>query len=340
MMYILEKNKLNQVLSAWTKNYEVHAPQKVENYAQFLPFDKSQTLALSDPHNTRFPPKAFFLPQSEVMLKYNSRLGRFEEVNLSPKPRILFGVRPCDAKALTLLDTVFLTDEYTDPYWKARREASIIIGLGCTNPPQTCFCTTVGGGPFNPDGLDAIFTDFGKYFFIQVLTEKAQTLFAGYSLASEEQEKEVKHLQKKTYESMEPAFETKGLKQKLDLIFESSYWEKIAESCLGCGICTYLCPTCFCFDIVDEVQRKERMRNWDTCMFRIYSQEASGHNPRPTRRERTRQRMMHKYSYWLDHIDEIGCTGCGRCVRYCPVGLDIRAMLRSASEQESEVVHA
>ncbi|MFA7407419.1 MAG: 4Fe-4S dicluster domain-containing protein, partial [Anaerolineaceae bacterium] len=135
-------------------------------------------------------------------------------------------------------------------------------------------------------------------------------------------------------------FETKGLKHKLDLIFESSYWEKIAESCLGCGVCTFLCPTCFCFDIVDEGQRQERIRNWDTCMFRIYTQEASGHNPRPSNKERTRQRLMHKYSYWLDHVGEIGCTGCGRCVRYCPVGLDIRAMLRAASKQESEVVHA
>ena len=147
-------------------------------------------------------------------------------------------------------------------------------------------------------------------------------------------------VQAQALHEIQPAFETIGLKKHLDQIFDTKVWDQFAASCLGCGICTFLCPTCFCFDIVDEVQRGSRVRNWDTCMFRVYSQEASGHNPRPSRRERTRQRLMHKYSYWLDQIDEIGCTGCGRCVRYCPVGLDIRAMLRQAGTYESEVAHA
>jgi len=340
MMYILEKKRLNQILSDWAQNYEVYVPQKVENYAQFLPYHPSSIINLSDPHKTRYPPKALFLPQSEVMLKYDSRLGRFEDVNSHQSPRIIFGMRPCDAKALTLLDTVFDTEEYSDPYWKARRESTVIIGLGCVEPPQTCFCTTVDGGPFNHEGLDAILTEFDEQYFIEVLTEKGEIIFNQLQLATNQQEEQIRHLQTEAYKEMEPAFETSGLKAKLDKIFESRYWEEIAESCLGCGICTFLCPTCFCFDIVDEVQRNERVRNWDTCMFRIYSLEASGHNPRPTRKERTRQRLMHKYSYWLEHINQIGCTGCGRCVRYCPVGLDIRAMLRTASIYESEVVHA
>ncbi len=339
-MYILEKKKLKQVLSAWTEHFDVYVPQKVESYTHFLPFNATKPLELGNPHNTRFPPKAHFLPQSETMLKYNSRLGRFEDLRLTPEPRLLFGARPCDASAVALMDTVFLAEDYNDPYWLARRKATVIVGLGCNTPPHTCFCTTVGGSPFNQAGLDALLTDLGDFFSVQVLTEKAQELFDDLPQATEEQISQVNHVQKKAYESMAPAFETKGLKHKLDLIFESSYWEKIAESCLGCGVCTFLCPTCFCFDIVDEGQRQERIRNWDTCMFRIYTQEASGHNPRPSNKERTRQRLMHKYSYWLDHVGEIGCTGCGRCVRYCPVGLDIRAMLRAASKQESEVVHA
>lgn len=340
MMHILEKKKLNQVLSAWIKAYEVFAPQKVGNYAQFLPYDGTQALSLDTPHNTRFPPKALFLPQSEVMLKYNSRLNRLEDVEVKSKPRILFGIRPCDARSFTLLDTVFVNEDYTDPYWKARRDSMVIIGLGCTEPPQTCFCTTVGGGPFHQDGLDALITVTEDHYAIQIFTEKAVPLFEGLLLASEKDCDQIEAKQKKIAENMPIAFASENLKEKLDLIFESNYWAKIAESCLGCGVCTFLCPTCFCFDIVDEVQRGERVRNWDTCMFRIYSQEASGHNPRPSKKERTRQRLMHKYSYWLDHIGEIGCTGCGRCVRYCPVGLDIRAMLRTASTYESEVVHA
>ncbi len=198
----------------------------------------------------------------------------------------------------------------------------------------------MGYGPFNHAALDALLTDTGDSYFVEVFSQKAESLFDRLPKASEEQITTLLEFQKKISEGMRIAFDTTDIKQKLDNIFESNYWFKISESCLGCGVCTFLCPTCFCFDIVDEVQRNERVRNWDTCMFRIYSQEASGHNPRPSRKERTRQRLMHKYSYWLDHIGKIGCTGCGRCVRYCPVGLDIRAMIRTASELEGEVINA
>jgi len=338
-MYIIEKNKLIQTLIDWSAKFDVFAPQQVENYSQYQRINPNKKLILSDIHNTRFPPKAFFLPQSEVMLKYNAKLNKLEDYIPELKQRIIFGVRPCDAKAITLLDTVFSTEQNEDPYWSIKRESTIIIGMGCVDPCQTCFCSTVGGGPFNHDGLDALITEVDGLLFVEVLKEKSIHLFSSFSKATKEQEKKVLSIQKNTESSMKKAFETEGLKQNLDKMFESEYWARISESCLGCGVCTFLCPTCFCFDIVDEVYRNERVRNWDTCMFRIYSQEASGHNPRPSRKERTRQRLMHKFSYWLDHVGEIGCTGCGRCVRYCPVGLDIRAMLRTAYEVESEVVN-
>lgn len=338
-MYILKKKNIAQTLEGWLLKFDVVAPVKVENFSQFLSYKPGCELALNDPHNTRFPPKSIFLPQSEVLHKYNQRLDKLTEAVSEYKPQVLFGVRPCDAEAFTLLDSVFINDDYKDPYWESRRNSTIVIGLGCTTPCQTCFCTTVGYGPFGQHGLDALISEFEDSFFIEVFSKKADELFNSLQIASEELENKIKSMQKKVSDSMTPAFETKDLKQKLDHIFDSDYWSRIAESCLGCGICTFLCPTCFCFDIVDEIQRKERVRNWDTCMFRIYSQEASGHNPRPNRKERTRQRLMHKFSYWFDHIGKIGCTGCGRCVRYCPVGLDIRQMIRSAITSESEVAN-
>lgn len=340
MMYILEKNNLDQTLTGWAHAYEVFAPQKKESFSQFLPVNASSELTLTDPHNTRFPPKSLLLPQSEVLLKYNRRRNQLEAVETKPKPRIIFGIRPCDASAIALLDTVFDTDELGDPYWKARQKATIKIGMGCNQPPQTCFCTTVGYGPFNHDGLDALLTEMDGFYAIEVFSQAAESLFNTLTPASGEQEKRVRQIQLNAHESMESAFATTHLKQTLDTLFDSTYWGEIAESCLGCGVCTFLCPTCFCFDIVDEAQRGVRVRNWDTCMFRIYSQEASGHNPRPTRSERTRQRLMHKFSYWLEQSGQIGCTGCGRCVRYCPVGLDIRAMLRAAQNFESETIYA
>ena len=339
MNLILKKDELNTLLTAWRQDYEVYAPQSLQKFTHFLPLQDGAEPAFNKAHNTRVPPKALFLPTSEALLKF-TRFGGYEQVPTETAPRLIFGIRPCDAHAVTMLDTVFEQERYTDPHWQARREATVTIGLGCHEPCQTGFCTTVGSGPFNHAGLDAILTDLGEFYLVETLTEQGGHLFSLLGAASEMQAAQAYELQQAAQAGMPIAFETEGLKQKLDQNFVSPYWEEVSRSCLSCGVCTFLCPTCFCFDIVDETQRNERVRNWDSCMFRTYSLEASGHNPRPSRVERTRQRLSHKFTYWVDQINQIGCTGCGRCVRYCPVGLDIRAMLRKANQLPSEVAHA
>ena len=339
MNLILKKDHLTDLLNTWRGNHEVYAPQSLQRFTHFLPLPEGSEPVFDQAHNTRIPPKALFLLISEALLKF-TRFGGYEQVPSQKAPRLIFGIRPCDARALTLLDTVFKQERYTDPHWQTRRDATVLVGLGCHEPCQTGFCTTVGSGPFDRAGLDAILTDLGEEFLVETLTEKGECLFTQLKRASDEQNARAMDLQQAAKDNMPTAFEVEGLKQKLDANFASPYWEEISRSCLGCGVCTFLCPTCFCFDIVDEAQRGERVRNWDTCMFRTYSLEASGHNPRPSHVERTRQRLSHKYSYWVDQISQIGCTGCGRCVRYCPVGLDIRAMLRKAQQLPSEVLHA
>lgn len=338
MAYLLSKKNLHNLVDSWSETYDVFVPQRREKFSQFLPYSPASEFVFENPHNTSFPPKAFFLPQSEVLFKF-SRSGAVEPQNPEQKSRILFGVRPCDGRAINLLDTNFETVEYIDPYWKNRRDHTLVIGLGCSNPSASCFCTTVGSTPFGKQGLDALLTERGEDYVIEVISEGAQELFGSLPEVSAEVLAQTQSFQEVISASMSVVFETEGLKETLDKNFENPYWEQVSKSCLGCGVCTFLCPTCFCFDIADEARRSERIRNWDTCMFRTYSLEASGHNPRPTRKERTRQRLMHKFSYWIDHIGEIGCTGCGRCVRYCPVGLDIRAMLRKASALETEVAN-
>ncbi|NLB71769.1 MAG: 4Fe-4S binding protein [Chloroflexi bacterium] len=241
---------------------------------------------------------------------------------------------------MQLLDTSFLQVKYSDPFWLERREKTITVALGCHEPCDNGFCTTVGYGPFNKADLDAMLTDLGDFYLVETFSEAAETCFNGFANASETICVQALEVQQRAHDQMPVAFETENLKEKLEQNFSSNYWDKVSLSCLGCGVCTFLCPTCFCFDIVDETQRRERVRNWDSCMFRTYSLEASGHNPRPSRVERTRQRLSHKYVYWLDQVNQIGCTGCGRCVRYCPVGLDIRSMLRQAQSLPFEVSHA
>jgi len=261
--------------------------------------------------------------------------SEFEPLEAAASPRVVLGIRPCDARAVQLLDGVFMGDGHPDPYWTQKREQTTVVALGCASPCETCFCTTVGSGPFDKRGVDVMLVEVGDAFIADVRSEKGQALLKHLADASQEQIDASRQVQTLATAKMKAPFETEGIKDKLYSLFESDFWSEIQQSCLGCGVCTFLCPTCHCFDIVDEVQRSERVRNWDTCMFRIYSQEASGHNPRPTNVERTRQRIMHKYAYFLDLFKEIGCTGCGRCVRHCPVDLDIRHIIHSAQTRES-----
>jgi len=340
MYKTLSRTDLPGLIKEWQARFTVYAPGRQGDMTAFQPVDDPAQVDLSAV-NTRFPPKALFLPQSEVMLQIEA--DRLQPVEDPDAPRLILGMRPCDARALQLLDTVFMTEEDQDPYWASKRERTTIVALGCDDPCETCFCNAVGSGPFDGRGADVLLTVVDSIdsidstqgtYVAEVRTEKGEALLAQLSDAAAEQIEVAQAVQASAVESMQAPFDATGIKDKLYSMFESDFWQHIQQSCLGCGVCTFLCPTCFCFDIVDEAQRGQRVRNWDTCMFRTYSLEASGHNPRPTNVERTRQRIMHKYAYWIELIDQIGCTGCGRCVRYCPVSLDIRHIVRSAQAWE------
>ena len=134
------------------------------------------------------------------------------------------------------------------------------------------------------------------------------------------------------------SIQTDGKPEKLGEIFEADYWETVSNKCLGCGICTFLCPTCYCFDITDEKWgvSGERIRSWDSCMYPEYTIHASGYNPRPARKNRLRNRFYHKFKYYPDLYNMFGCTGCGRCIRHCPVNIDIIDIINGVDDVEFE----
>ena len=327
----LAKTDLPDLIKKWMEDAVVYAPVRRGDFTQFQALSDAADAVLGPSGNTRYPPKALFLPQSEVMFRVHGE--HFESTADEVDSRVVLGIRPCDVRALQLVDKVFAEDN-PDPYWVHKRERTTIVALGCDDPEESCFCTTVGTGPFDGRGADVMLTQSGDSYVAEILTEKGQALFDHLPDASPAQVKAAQKVQTAAAGKMEHPFDPTGIRDKLYGMFESDFWEQVQQPCLGCGVCTFLCPTCYCFDIVDEAMRDERVRNWDTCMFRTYSLEASGHNPRPTNKERTRQRIMHKYAYFVELFDEIGCTGCGRCVRYCPVNLDIRQMIRSAQSWE------
>lgn len=323
---LIKKDKLKKVIKGWLKSYDVAAPVLSKEGVQFKLISGPDEINLSESRKSVYPPKSMFLPQSEVLFKVDG--GNFTMPETQMRKRIIFGMRPCDARAVWLLDTIFKTAEDVDLYWSEKREKAIVISLSCAKLCNTGFCDTVGSGPFGKEGSDILMTEFDEMYYIEPLTEAGKKLVSKLDEADDSAKKAVKKIQKESVIKEHKPADLGAIREKLYQAFDTKVWSEISQSCLGCGICTYLCPTCFCFDIVDESDRNERVRNWDTCMFRIYSQEASGHNPRPNKAARTRQRIMHKFAYWVDNEAASGCTGCGRCVELCPVNLDIREMVK------------
>jgi ferredoxin len=328
-------NQFPKLVSQWIKKYDVTAPAEAKNGLEYKIISDPAEMVLNNRVNTTYAPKAFFLPQSEKL--FTVAHGRFQAPELKNKPRLLLGVRPCDARAFWLLDTVFLAKGEEDAYWQRRRADSLVISFGCDTPCASCFCTSVGGGAFDKEGSDIQMAQLEDVYVFEAFTKMGSALLEKLPDADASTVKKTKALQKASAAEMPKAFDSTDLRDHLYTLFEDDLWKEVAETCLGCGVCTYLCPTCYCFDIVDEVQRGERVRNWDTCMFRVYSQEASGHNPRPNKAARTRQRVMHKYAYWIDSINEFGCTGCGRCVVNCPVNIDIREIVSAAQARSAKM---
>ncbi|MCK4791186.1 MAG: 4Fe-4S dicluster domain-containing protein [Desulfobacteraceae bacterium] len=334
----INKKDIASFLDDLIKEYEVFAPIKRDVLVLFDTIGSGNE-ALLNYKNSKISPKGILFPQSETLFRYSSNKETvdFEVPSVEEKPRVIFGIRPCDARGLTLLDQVF-DGECKDPYYVNRRANTVVVSIGCTKPQATCFCTSVGGGPFSNEGSDLLLIDIGDDYVVQIVSDKGEKLLEekGLEDASEDKLSLVKVVIQAAEESIGPRVETDGLKEKLDNRFEDPIWQELTEKCLGCGVCTYLCPTCHCFDIVDEAVdfTGERIRTWDSCQFPLFTLQASGLNPRPTVKERFRQRIMHKFSYMVDDYGQIGCVGCGRCVTECPVNLDIRQVLDNISKLE------
>ncbi|MFH1951918.1 MAG: 4Fe-4S dicluster domain-containing protein [Pseudomonadota bacterium] len=315
--------------------YTIFVPARDGGFHTFMPLSEGKTPDF-DYQNSRLSPKSVVYPQSERLFEYT--LDHTDpEANIvkeSPKdysPKAVVGIRPCDAHAFQMVKRNFDNAEYRDPWWVQHFESTTLVGLGCNDPCSTCFCTQVGGGPFHQEGLDALLFDIGESYLVKAITDKGEAFVekaAGGKPPDDTALKNAEGLAASASKKITASIPTDRLKEKVtNELFNAPFWENTAFACLNCGTCTYLCPTCWCFDIQDEVLGKEgdRMRNWDSCMFPLFSLHGSGHNPRDNKFQRVRQRFMHKLKYYVDKYENgVQCSGCGRCVRYCPVNIDIR----------------
>lgn len=288
------------------------------------------------------------------------------------RPRLVFGLPSCDARGWLVFDPVYQGGgKFQDNYYRQRREQAVLIVKTCDRPLSTCFCNWVGGGPASGEGADALATEIEDGLLLEPFTAKGEAALASALLrpATAEQSAEAARKREAAAAAMPAPADLSGrggqsdqggcieaLRAKFD---DAAFWRDQSAGCLSCGACTYLCPTCYCFDISDEERgsRGVRLRSWDSCMLPLFTQEASGHNPRPLKAARLRNRVNHKFSYYpaLHPLEaggtgetgetggiggkdggagapggRIACCGCGRCIRSCPSAVDIRRIVTDA----------
>ncbi len=323
-----------------------------ENETLYIPTDLTPTIAqfkkweagmkMSDKLKTARSAKDFFFPQTEDLVSFKVSGKKIDIIDPRTETEdfVVFGVRACDARSFDILDRVFLVDP-VDTYYKNRREHGTIVTLACTKPAETCFCTTFGIDPTAPAGDVTAWMDADALYF-EANTEKGTALLEKLGALIEDTDTEAVEAQKAATKDILAKLPIQNLKTesfgagKTEEYFKSEKWASLSEACLGCGTCTFVCPTCQCYDIkdFDTGHGINRFRCWDSCMYSDFTKMAHG-NPRLTQKERFRQRFMHKLVYFPENNEGIfGCVGCGRCLEKCPISMNIVKVMRTLPKED------
>ena len=328
-------SKLNDFFAAIAAEEKLYLPVDGEKGADYKLW--SEGVTYSKALNTNRSAKDFFFPQTENIVDFKREGKTIEVIDTRTEAEdfVVFGVRACDARSFSILDKVFLADP-VDSFYASRRAHGTIVTVACTRPGETCFCGAFGIDMTAPEG-DVSTWIAEDALWLQANTEKGEALLAKVAVLTEEgdtaavdaQKAAVKEIAKKLPLQNLPtdAFKGNVLLEK----FNSAKWPELSKACLGCGTCTFVCPTCQCYDIFDfdTGHGVKRARCWDSCMYSDFTKMAHG-NSRNSQVERFRQRFMHKLVYFpMNNGGEFGCVGCGRCLSKCPINMNIVKVMKS-----------
>lgn len=333
-MLTLRKADLDLFVSVLPAFGEVYAPvRKGKGYAFERP-DRWSDVDLTYPR-TMLPPRKFFLPPREVTFFFNPATGYSDLLAQAATPRVLFGLHAYDIEGLNILDRVFAQGAYPDPYYVTRRKHTAIVGID-VEPDDKHFAASMNAD-FVDSGFDLFLSDIGDRYLVFIGTSRGHDMITlGQCLLEEPTAADFAEFKKRsaarrgTYQTH---VELRDLGEILDMEYHSTVWDEFAERCLSCGACSMVCPTCYCFDVKDEVELGGdgagcRVRTWDSCLFKAHAAVAGGENFRGTRSARLKFRFYHKQRGFVAEYGRPSCVGCGRCTVACPAGIDIATVIR------------
>jgi ferredoxin len=348
MERILDKEKFENLFEFLRARYDIIGPTRMKTATTYahMTFDyvkRIDQLELKY-QTTIVPPKRLLLPDNEALFSFKKRNGEIILEDLLrkwEKKHVFLGIHPCDVVALSCLDKVF-SEVYRDPYYWNSRENTIIIALTCDEPEEYCFCNVVGAGPNLKEGYDLLMTDLGDRYFVEAGSGLGESLLKldFFRSATPEDKKDkgerLERVKKRLEENRKNDFKIEGLTEVLRGRYNDVLWDEYYKRCVTCGACNMVCPTCHCFAIIDKTNvdqtEGKRVRIWDSCHFERFARMAGGIDFREEKSSRFKHRIYDKFFYTVIVYGTPFCVGCGRCIKFCWCGIDIRGALKKLTE--------
>jgi ferredoxin len=342
--YITDQAGLQKFYEAVIGNHPTFAP--VEKFGKY-DFRQVKSLSECDPDSPiakTMSVKPLFFPKSAKILKYKATSAGTEVSDTTGDPlgekKVILGVKHCDARALQVLDQVYKWD-YIDTDYQKRRENTVIVSTRCAKADTHCFCTSLDYDVENLDALDvAVVNGEGGKIYLQARTQKGEEFLKSVDGGLRAADGGADAEMKKQYKAFESSFrlkmDYKDINEKLQKRFESPAFEEVSSNCVSCNTCAFVCPTCHCFKVSDEKQKDEgvRYKSYDSCNNIYFTLMAGGHNPRPAKYRRWRQRSLHKFVYYKERFGVNLCVGCGKCTVSCPVNISIFEVVNTVANSE------
>lgn len=338
----IESEDLGSFIEGLIESYTVYGPVEnkgpVDTDEEFVFEEVTSTQEISLHHPpAMIPPKKYFFPKKETLLNMEDSQVEVPEVD---EKFVILGVHACDINSFLTLDKMFATDPFEDPYYKRRREKSIVIGIDC-EPTEYCFCKSMDADRAE-EGFDLFLTEIPENggYIVEIGSEVGEELASGETFKSVEKDFAEEVIEDSLDWEEEEKVKTENLPEITRRSFDSEeIWGELGDKCLGCGNCTMVCPCCNCFDVKDEASlessKVSRTRSWNACTLLEFA-EVSGANFRTSIKSRYRNWFYDKFRIFPEEIEEFGCVGCGRCIRACPVDIDPREVIQDVRGEYGE----